>query len=155
LKAAIGKAAIRQKILTSHIMFDPVRSLFPRRKPPIISIEERYSEQTIKRLKHIEAGSSVLLILLPQPLNRASFFVSQISKLLTPPGAKISTAFVSDKSDFKNLMKKSPHDYYIVGPGARGEVPQELRQNPRIVQLSPQIDSASLENARIRSGVVI
>jgi GntR family transcriptional regulator len=155
LKTAIGKGAIRHKILASHIMVELVRSLFPKRKPAIIPIEIRYSEQTIKRLRQIEPDSSVLLVLLPQPSHRAGFFVSQVHKLLKFPETKITLASVSDQSDFKALIKKSPHDYYLVGPGARGEIPYDLRQNPRIVQLHPQLDPASLEIARIRAGVVI
>jgi GntR family transcriptional regulator len=155
LKAVLGKGAIRQKILASHIMSEPVRRLFPKRKPVIIPIEIRYSEQTIKRLQQIEADSSVILALLPQPSNRASFFISQVRKLLKSPETKITLASVSDQSDFKALIRKSPYDYYLVGPGARGEVPRDLRQNPRIVQLNPQLDPASLEVARIRAGVVI
>jgi GntR family transcriptional regulator len=155
LKAAIGKGLTRQKILVSHIMYEPVRWLFPRRKPAIIPIEVRYSDQTIKRLQQIEPDASVLLVLLPQPSNRARFFVSQVRQLLKSPGTKINLAFVSDKSDFRGLLKNSPNDHYVIGPGACGEVPHDLRQNSRIVQLNPQLDPASLEVARIRAGVVI
>jgi GntR family transcriptional regulator len=155
LKAAIGKGTPRQKILVSHVMYEPVRALFPRRKPPIIPIEVRYSDQTLKRLQQIEPDASVLLVLLPQPSNRARFFVSQVQQLLKSPETKINIAFITDKSDFRNLLNKSSNDHYLVGPGARGEIPHDMRQNPRIVQLNPQLDSASLESARIRAGVVI
>ncbi len=154
-KASIAKHAVRQKILASHIMSEPVRWLFHKRKPTIIPIEIRYSDQTIRRLQQIEADSSVLLVLLPQPSHRAGFFIAQVRKLLKSPATKIDQASVSNQSDFRALIKKSPHDYYLVGPGARGEVPRDMRQNPRIVQLNPQLDPASLEAARIRAGVVI
>jgi hypothetical protein len=42
-----------------------------------------------------------------------------------------------------------------VGPGVRGEVPPDMRQNPCILQIHPQFEPASLEAARIRAGVII
>lgn len=155
LKTAIAPGSIRQKFLASHIMYEHVRLLFPKRKPAIIPIKVRYSEQTIKRLQQIKADASVLLVLLPQPSHRAEFFVSQVRNMLKSPKTKVAWASVRNQSDFRALLKKSPQDYFIVGPGARGEIPREMRQNPRIVQLNAQLDPASLEAARIRAGVVI
>jgi GntR family transcriptional regulator len=155
LKNSKTKSSIRQKILASHIMYEAVRTLFPKRKPAIIPIKVRYSEQTIKRLQQIEPDASVLLVLLPQASFRASFLVSQAHNMLKSPKTKVELASVSNQSDFRALLKDSPHDYYIVGPGARGEIPRDLRKNPRIVQLNAQLDPASLEAARIRAGVVI
>jgi GntR family transcriptional regulator len=155
LKNLKTKSSIRQKILASHLMYEAVRSLFPKRKPAIIPIKVRYSEQTIKRLQQIEPDASVLLVLLPQASYRASFLVSQVRNMLKSQKTKVELASVSNQSDFRALIKDSPHDYYIVGPGARGEIPRDLRQNPRIVQLNTQLDPASLEAARIRAGVVI
>jgi hypothetical protein len=34
-------------------------------------------------------------------------------------------------------------------------VPPELQNDPRILQIHPQLDPASLETARIRAGVII
>jgi GntR family transcriptional regulator len=155
LKAAIGKGLSRQKILVSHLMCEPVRALFHGKKPTIIPIEVRYSEKTVRRLQQIGSDDSVLLVLLPQPSNRARFFVSQVKQLIKSPGIKVNVAFVRDKTDFRNLLKVSPNDHYIIGPGACGEIPHDLRQDPHIVQLNPQPDPASLEIARIRAGVVI
>jgi GntR family transcriptional regulator len=155
LKTAIAQGSVRQKILTSHIMYEPVRALFQKRKPPIIPIKVRYSEQTLKRLQKIQPDASVLVVLLPQPANRAEFLVSQVRNALKSPKTQISWAPVSNQSDFKALMKNSPHDYYVVGPGAIGEIPRPLREEPRIIQLTAHLDPSSLESARIRAGVVI
>jgi len=78
-----------------------------------------------------------------------------VRKLLKSPKTRIEWAAASNEPDFKKLFETSSHDYYLVGPGARGEVPHDLRRNPCIVQLIPQLDPASLEAARIHAGVVI
>jgi hypothetical protein len=58
-------------------------------------------------------------------------------------------------SEFRELLKNSQFDFYLVGPGVRTEVPPEMRQDPRILQMEAQLDPASLEVARIRAGVII
>jgi hypothetical protein len=53
------------------------------------------------------------------------------------------------------LLTSAQYDYYLIGPAVRGDVPHELRQNPHILQINPQLDPASLEAAWIRAGVII
>jgi hypothetical protein len=81
--------------------------------------------------------------------------IEQLKKLINSPGVKISSASIRDVQSFSELLKTFQHDYYLVGPGVRGEVPHEMRQNPRILQIVPQLDPTSLETARIKAGVVI
>ncbi len=155
LKTAMGRGSRAKRILVNHLMCDVVRSLIPDKKSAVIPIEMHYSQQTIKQLNQIAANSSVLLILLPQSSQRVQFMISQLQKLMRSPGIQISSASIEDVASFKELLNQRQYDYFLVGPGVRGEVPQELRQNPRIVMLNVQIDLASLEAARIRTGVVI
>jgi hypothetical protein len=56
---------------------------------------------------------------------------------------------------FRELIKDSQYDYFLVGPAARGEIPPGIRQDARILQINPELDPASLEIARIRAGVIV
>ena len=144
-----------QRILVNHILYENVRSEFRGKKSAIIPVEERASEQTIKLLSEIKPDSSVLLVHLPQPSHRLHYMIEQLKKLIKSPGVKVSSTSIRDVSGFSELVKTFRHDYYLVGPGVRGEVPHEMRQNPRILQIIPQLDPTSLETARIKAGVVI
>ena len=155
LKSAIAKGGPKQRILVNHIMYEYVRSLLPMKKSALIPVEVRVSNQTIKQLAEIKSNSSVLLVHLPHPPHRLHYIVAQLQKLMKAPGIKTSTTSISDVKDLGELLTSGQFDYYLIGPGVRGEVPHALRQNRRIVQISPQLDPASLENARIRAGVVI
>ncbi len=81
--------------------------------------------------------------------------ISHLQKLMRSPGIRISPVSIEDVASFKELLHQRQYDHIVVGPGVRGAVPQELRQNSRIVMLNVQIDLASLEAARIRTGAVI
>ena len=82
--------------------------------------------------------------------------MEQIHKLLKAPGIRVSSISIQDIPSLRDLLTGShQHDYYIVGPGVRAEVPPELRNHPSIVLLEPKLNPRSLEAARICAGVVL
>ncbi|MBN1568093.1 MAG: GntR family transcriptional regulator [Acidobacteria bacterium] len=155
LKSAASKGGPAQRFLVNHIMCEHVRSMLPKKKSSIIPVEVRASELTIRLLSEIKPDSSVLLIHLPQPSHRLRYMIAQLQQLVKAPGVRISSTLFRGVSAFNNLLKDSRYDYYLVGPGVRGSIPRELRNNPRILLIAPQLDPTSLEAARIRAGVVI
>jgi GntR family transcriptional regulator len=155
LKTAVRKRAAIHKILVNHILYEHACTLLPRNRSMIIPVEVRASEETISLLSEIPANSSVLLIHLPHPPHRVHFMVAQMQELVKATGVRIFSASTRKVSSFAALLKSSRYDYYLVGPAVRGQVPHELRQNPRILQINPQLNPVSLEAARIRAGVVI
>jgi GntR family transcriptional regulator len=155
LKTVIGRGSNRHKILVSHLMCDSVRAALPKNKSDVIPIEVIASEQTLRIFEKIKSNSSVLVIHLPQPQHRIEFILAGMRKMAELRGIKIFSCPVSTMSNFREVVKNSGYDYCIVGPGVRGDVPPELRQNPKILQINPQFEAASLEAARIRAGVII
>jgi hypothetical protein len=155
LKTAADKDVNRRKILVSHIMCDSVRSMLPRNKSDVIPIEIIASEQTLKIFEKIKPDSSVLVLHLPQPQHRIDFILAGMRKMAESRNIRISSSAVRSMSNFREIVKNSDHDCYLVGPGVRGEVPPDMRDNPRILQINPQFDPASLEAARIRAGVIV
>lgn len=152
LKTVVGKGATRRKVLVNHLMCDAVRSALSRNKSDVIPVELHGSEIDLGIIK---PNSSVIVIHLPQPSHRVQFILAEIRKDLEPRDIKVSSAAVKNMSEFRDLVKSSQFDFYLVGPGVRTEVPQEMRQDPRILQMEAQLDAASLEVARIRAGVII
>jgi len=155
LKNVVGKGIGRRKILASHIMCDSVRARLPRNKSDVIPIEVLSSEQTNPIFAKVRPGSSVLVLHLPQPRHRIKFILAGMRNVPEADGIAMSACAVRNMAHFREIVKRSSYDYYIVGPGLRGEVPHEMRQNPRILQINLQFDPASLEAARILAGVVV
>jgi GntR family transcriptional regulator len=155
LKAALGRGKARRKILVNHISCEKVKSLLPRNKSDVIPIELRTLSQIEKDLKKIRSNSSVMVVHRPQPLHNIQFILAPLRIELEPRGIQLSSYAIRDTSAFRELVKESRHDYYLVGPGAWPDVPPDLRQDSRIIQLGVQLDPASLEAARVRAGVII
>ncbi len=155
MKALVRRNSSKPKILINHMMCEDVRALLPGRKSSVIPIEVRYSAETMRKLAQIKPDSSIQVLLLEQPSHRIHFLLAQLRKLLKSPEIKISPVIVDGATDFKALLNSGDCDYFIVGPAVRGEIPREMRRNPRILQLDPILDPASLEVARVRAGVII
>lgn len=155
LKRTMARHPGRVKILVSHIMCDGVRAMLGRNKSDAIPIEIYSAKPSMQTVKKIKPNSSVLVLYRPQPSHQVQFIVAAVKRLMEPRGIKISSRSARSMSQVRELLRKSEYDYYYVGPAARGEVPPEMRDDPRVLQINPQLDPASLEAARVRAGVII
>jgi hypothetical protein len=155
LKTAVVKGTCTAKILVNHILYEYARSLVSKSNPMVIPVEVRASARTINLLAEIKPNSSVLLVHLPQPAHRIHYMIEQMRELVKSPGVNILSTSIRKIPNIGRLLSGTKYDYYLIGPGVRGEVPHEQRQNPRVLLIDPQLDPTSLESARIRAGVVI
>jgi hypothetical protein len=155
LKRTIARHSGRVKILASHIMCDEIRAMLGRNKSDAIPIEIYSKKPALQTIKIIKPNSSVLVLYRPQPSHQVQFIMAAVKRLMEPRGIKISSCSARSMSQVRELLQKSEYDYYYVGPAARGEVPPEMRDDPRVLQINPQLDRASLEAARIRAGVIL
>ncbi len=155
LKAALRKRSVPRKILANHLRRDYIRSMISRKTIDVIPIEVAYTEQTIKDLAKIKADSSVLRVLAPPYVKNSRFIIAQLQKWIKAPGVKISSVSVSDIPDIDALLGRSQYDRVIIDPGILTAMPEKTLRNPRILLVRLQLDPASLEAARIRTGVII
>jgi GntR family transcriptional regulator len=154
LKAAFDEGIKPQKILVNHLIRDRIGSAPRLKKSNIIPIEIHYTKQTIRELGETEANSHMLLVLPIHAVPLAGFMVEQLLKWIKSKGAKISWIPINEVADFEQLLNNPKYDRILVTPGAAYRVPVELRQSPRMLLLRMELDPGSLENARIRCGII-
>jgi GntR family transcriptional regulator len=153
-KLALAHSSKLQKVLVNHLTLDSIRRVSRGSKIDIIPIEIYYTEQTIKALGRIRASSA--LVLLPDhAVSSAHFIIEQLHKWMKCGDAKISWISVNKVKDLKRLLNDSKYDRILLTPGARNQVPVELRQSSRILQLQMEFDPEGLEIARIRAGIIV
>jgi GntR family transcriptional regulator len=143
------------RILVNHVMCDYVRSLLPDDSSCVIPVEVRYSPETIHRLSRIKPDSTVRLLVLPHPAHRVRFMMTQTQKLINAPGVEITPVTIRNTKALVRLLQNDDYDYCILGPALRGDIPADMRANPKIIPMDPKLDPVSLEVARIRAGVII
>lgn len=155
LNASFEHGTKPRKVLVNHLIRDRIGSAHRLKKTDIIPIEIHYTKQTIGELGETKANAFLLLLLPMHAVQVADFIVEQLHKWIKSKGVRIAWIPVDDIADFGQLLKNSQYDRILVTPGARSKVPVELRQNSGMLQLQMELDRASLENARIRCGVII
>jgi DNA-binding transcriptional regulator YhcF (GntR family) len=155
LKAAFDRGTEPRKVLVNHLIRDSIGSVPHGKRIDIIPIEIHYTKQTIRELGKTGANSSILVVFPIHAVQVADFIVEQLHKWIKSRVAKISWVSIDDVADFEQLLKNSQYDRILVTPGARCKVPVELRLSSRILLLRMELDPGSLENARIRCGVII
>ena len=141
--------------IVNHLIRDSIGFVPRGKKIDIIPIEIHYATQTIRELGKTVANSFMLLVLPIHAVQVADFIVERLHQWIKSRGAKISWIPVDDVADFEQLLNSSQYDRILVTPGAACKVPVELRQSSHILQLRMELDPGSLENARIRCGVII
>jgi DNA-binding transcriptional regulator YhcF (GntR family) len=154
LKTVFDRGAGPRKVLVNHLIRDSIRFVPRGKKIHIIPIEIHYTKQTIRELGKTWANSFMLLVPI-HAVQAADFIVEQLHKWIKSRGAKISWIPIDDVADFERLVNNSRYDRILATPGAACKVPVELRQSSRILLLRMELDPGSLENARIRCGVII
>ncbi len=155
LKADFDHGAEPRRILVNHLLRDSIGSASSVKKIDIIPIEIHYTKQTIRELGKTGANSFMLLVLPVHAVQAADFMVEHLHKWIKSRGVRISWVPVDDVADFEQLRNDSQYDRILVTPGAACKVPVELRRSSRILLLRMELDPGSLENARIRCGVII
>jgi DNA-binding transcriptional regulator YhcF (GntR family) len=155
LKKAVRKNPNLRKVLCNHLSSKYARTLIPDKNIDLIPIEVSYTEQTIRDLARIRPNSSILRILAPAYLNHAPFIIAQLQKWVKSPGVEISSISVDAVSSFAKLLNGSRYDCVILDPGILSHVPSRLQRSRRILLVRLQLDSSSLEAARLRAGVII
>jgi len=156
LKAAPRKGFVPPKILANHLRRDYIRSIIAsKRFVDVIPIEVVYTDQTIKDLAKIKANSSVLRILAQPYVKNARFIIAQLQKWVRAPGVEISWIPIRKLSNLDQLLNGSQYDRVILDPGILNAVPEKLLRDPRILLVRLKLNSASLEAARVRAGVII
>ncbi|NLT68710.1 MAG: GntR family transcriptional regulator [Acidobacteria bacterium] len=155
LTASVRSGNGKKKVLVNQFLYEEVKSRLSKMRIEVIAVEERMSDQTVKMLETIKPGSSVAYVHVPQPSHRVRFIIAHLCKLVDPDKFRISPKPVRGMNGFRELLEKSEYDCYLVGPAVRADVPPDMRKNPRVLQIHPQIDPTSLEVARIQAGVII
>ncbi len=155
LKTVFDCGSGPQKVLVNHLIRDSIRFVPHGKKIDIIPIEIHYTKQTVRELGKTGANSLMLLVLPTHAVQVADYIVEQLHQWIKSGSAKISWIPIDDVADFKQLLNHSRYDRILVTPGAACKVPLELRQSSGVLPLRMELDPGSLENARMRCGIIM
>jgi len=76
-------------------------------------------------------------------------------KILLDPSVNIESIPRSKIKDFHTFVKSTRYQKVIFSNRVWEEVPEDLKKHPKVTHPHMEVDLASLENARIRAGVIL
>jgi DNA-binding transcriptional regulator YhcF (GntR family) len=142
-----------RKALTSYLRVDRVRKILKDAAIEVIPIGLRVKAQTIREFKSWPARCSVLLLMDDGDVASAPFVIDLYKRHFLP-GQAIVTARGLGTLNVSRLLASKKYDRIIFANSIWEQLPQRLRRNPHATHAQVEIDLASVESARIGTGVI-
>ena len=143
-----------RKILTNYIRLDQVRRIV-KNSIEVIPLGLAFSEQTIKEFARLPRTAKLVLVLDDQDYPSLSMLLELYRKILIKPTAQISALPLRKIRDVHKFVKSAEYDKVIFSNRIWDGIPPDIKRNPRVTRPHMEVDLASLESARIRTGVVL
>lgn len=154
--AAMPKPQLKKirKILTNYIRFDQVRRIV-KDSCEVLPLGLSFSSQTTKEFARLAANANVVLVLDKQDYSSLRFLLDLYRKILIKPTSTINALSFQSVGDLHKFVHSDEYQKIIFSNRIWEGIPDSLKKNPKVTRPHMEIDLASLESARIQSGVII
>lgn len=143
-------------VLTNYFRLEQVQKLFGNRHVDVIPLSLRFSAAMKNEFRHIPAGCEVTLVLEDSDFPTLSLILDSYRKQqLVGSSVKLSSLRLSQIRDLRRLVQSKRFAKMIFSNRVWDKLPDNIRKHPRVTHPKMEIDPSSLENARIRAGVIL
>ncbi len=154
--AAMPKQQLKKirKILTNYIRFDQVRRI-AKGNSEVIPLGLSFSSQTIKEFARLPGSANVVLVLDKQDYPSLRLLLELYRKILIKPTHTISALALQSVGDLHKFVHSDEYQKIIFSNRIWDGIPEDLKKNPKVTRPHMEVDLASLESARIQTGVIV
>jgi GntR family transcriptional regulator len=155
--AAMDRSRLRsiQKVLTNYLRLDQVQQIVKNTGIEVIPLGLNFTEESISEFSRLPANSSVVLVLDDTDYPSLRLIIELYRKILMPRTSTIESIPRSKVKDFHVFVKSTRYHKVIFSNRVWEDVPDDLRRHPRVTHPHMEADLASLEDARIRAGIIL
>lgn len=144
-----------KKILTSYLRLDDVQRITKNREIEVIPLGFVFHERTISEFSNLPDKSSVALVLDENDFPSRHFVDAYGKALMGRTVKEIVPVPFSKVRNLDALVGSTKYQKVIVSNRLWHDLPESLKKHPHVTHIVMEVDLASLENARIRAGVII
>ena len=144
-----------RKILTNYLRYDQVVEVVDNRGPEVIPIGLAFEPVTVREWSAFPSSSSLVYVMDDRDYPSLSLILDLYRKILLDPSISISPMPRSRIPDLKRFVSSKQFHKTIFSNRIWEELPDEIRRHPKVTYPHMAIDLGSLENARIRAGIII
>lgn len=155
--AAMDRNRLRiiQKILTNYLRLDQVQRIVKSTGIEVIPLGLNFTQESVDEFSRLPANSSVVLVLDDIDYPSLRLIIELYRKILLDPSVSIESIPRSKVKDFHTFVKTTRFQKVVFSNRVWEEVPEDLRKHPKVTHPRMEVDLASLEDARIRAGVIL
>ena len=142
------------KALTTYFRLDRVRQLLRKTPIEVVPVGLKVKLATVEEFRNFPSSGSVLVVTDNRDHASGPFVIDLYKREFLPPSTTVTATTVGKISDLVRLVNSSKHDRIIFATSLWEGLPDKVKKHPRVTHPQLDVDLASLESARIRSGVI-
>jgi DNA-binding transcriptional regulator YhcF (GntR family) len=145
------------KVLTNYIRYDEVRAMVKKKGIEVIPVGFTVSEETLFQFSRLSKNSSVVFIFDDQDYPALQLIVEPYKQLLSQPSVQLKfTAIpISKVKGLQSLVRSRRYALVVVSNRIWETLDPAIRKLPGITRPQLRIDLASLEEVRIKAGIIV
>lgn len=143
------------KILTTYLRYDEVVGTLNRRQPEVIPLGLAFSSTTLREFSKCPKGACIGYVIDDRDYRSLSLIQELYRKILLDVSMNIETIPMSHIKNLMRFVRSTRYHKVIFSNRIWESLPEECRRHPKVTRLHMTVDLGSLENARIRAGVIV
>ncbi len=149
-----GLSRVR-KVLTNYMRYDEVRKLVRGRNIEILPLGLVFTERAIAEFSKLPKNSTVLFVFDDADYPRLRLVVDPYKQLLSDPSVQFKTRPMGKVKDLVGLVRSGRYARVVISNRLWERLPKSIRNMRGVIRPELKIDLASLEEARIKAGVIV
>jgi len=143
------------KILTNYVRFDEVRAIVKRKRIEVIPLGLIFTDEAVAEFSHLPRNSSVCFIFDDRDFPWLKLIAQPYKRILTDSSVKFIPKPLSKVRNIAKLAQSKLYSCVVISNRLWENLPESIRKMPGITRPQLHIDPASLEEVRIRAGVIV
>jgi GntR family transcriptional regulator len=143
------------KILTNYLRYDEVVSAVNSREIEVLPLGLTFEQVTVREWSAIPSGATVAYVMDDHDYPSLSLILELYRQILLEPSVEITSMPISQIPDLKSFVNSRKYQKVIFSNRVWEGLPDALKRHSRVTHARMNVDLGSLENARIRAGVIL
>lgn len=142
-------------ILTNYLRLDEVRRIVTKERVDLIPLSLTFTPEMKETFRRLPSNANVVLVVSDTDYPALRLILEEYKKILVDPSVKMTALPISRIPDPARFVKTKKYHLVIFSNRIWDQIPDKVKKMSRVTRPMMDMDLASLENVRIRAGVVI
>jgi GntR family transcriptional regulator len=143
------------KVLTNYIRFDEARAAVKNKQIEVIPLGLIFTDEALAEFSRLPRNSSVCFVFDDKDFPWLKLIAEAYKRILAEPSVKFVTRPLSKVKNVRSLAQSGRYSRILISNRVWENLPQSVRKLPRITRPQLHIDPTSLEEVRIKAGVIV